>query len=79
MIQQHPPPEHLHYAAIEKFLQDSIATGANFLFDKILLDAELRRLWELYHVPYPVSALLLNEKISSRTVEPFVHRRKDDP
>ena len=52
---RHPSPEQLHYDTIEKFIQTSIRSGADFLFDKDLFDVELRRLWETYNVPYPVS------------------------
>ena len=52
-----PPPEQLHYETIQAFLQTSIDSGAAFLFDNILFDVELQRLWETYNVPYPVSTI----------------------
>jgi hypothetical protein len=52
---RHPAPEQLHYDTIEKFIQASIRSGADFLFDKDLFGVEIQRLWDTYNVPYPVS------------------------
>ena len=52
---RHPPPEQLHYDAIEAFLRTSISSGADFLFHKTLFENELQRLWETYNVDYAVS------------------------
>ena len=47
-------PEHLHYDVIEEHLKKSITQGSDFLFDTKKLEAELRRLWEIYDVPVEV-------------------------
>lgn len=53
----HAPPEQLHYNTIEKFIQTSISSGADFFFNKTLFNVELERLWETYNVPYSVSTV----------------------
>jgi len=53
-----PRPEHVHYDLIEEHLQRSIQEGSDFLFDTAKFEAELRRLWEEYNVPYQVRSIV---------------------
>jgi hypothetical protein len=58
-------PEHLHYDVIKEYLQKSIQTGSEFLFDTKLFEAELRRLWETYDFPPPsLQSFLRNLHVS---------------
>lgn len=57
--EQPPPPEQLYYDTMEQYFHNSIRNTADFLFDTVLFDQEIKKLWEKYNIPCSVCKSLL--------------------